>query len=250
VRTVACAIHCRLIQLDCHGFSFYDRWLITTFGLPLTAAVFVLGRWFQKCTRIRWATMSADARVDARVKARRSAVGAGFFCTMLFYPKLSATIFQMLRCRKLGLGIGVLEADYNTQCIDNEQYYSYRMAAFVLVLLVPIGVPLLLLALLLHRGLRLRQQFHLRAESLLATDRISVLDGTAQTESGEAESTYEKLYDTFGFCIDDYRARCYWFEPVDLLRKRKSALQICCSLSIVSGLSQESRAYFMSMFLT
>ena len=39
------------------------------------------------------------------------------------------------------------------------------------------------------------------------------------TSTSLAEFHYQRVHTTFGFCMDDYRAECFWFEPVDLLRK-------------------------------
>ena len=145
----------------------------------------------------------------------------------------------MLRCRRLGPELGVLEADYSVQCVGNAQYDSYRTAALLLVLLVPIGVPAFLLAMLLHHGRRHRRQFleepvHPRGSSLADELVAGQAVPTDDAKPGDDASrlvlchTYEQLRGTFGFCIDDFRPECFWFEPVDLLRKRKPIRPICC----------------------
>jgi hypothetical protein len=200
-----------------------DTRIVSVFGPP-TVAVAAIG--------MRWAWQRLRGSRDA-AEARRAAAAAGFLCTMLLYPSLSSTIFKMLRCRRLGTRLGVLEADYAVVCIGDARYATYRRAALLLVLLVPIGVPALLLALLLRAGRRHRARFR-TGEPLLAG---AVEHGSA------AEHTYAQLHKTFGFCIDDFRPGCYWFEPVDLLRKlaltgllqfaeRGTAVQVLCGCCV------------------
>ena len=61
-------------------------------------------------------------------------------------------IFAVLRCRWLGPeseGPSVLEADYSVSCMTSH-YQHYRTLAAVLVVVIPLGVPLVALAVLLR----------------------------------------------------------------------------------------------------
>ena len=30
---------------------------------------------------------------------------------------------------------------------------------------------------------------------------------------------YSRMRQSFGFCVDDFRPECFWYEPFDMLRK-------------------------------
>jgi hypothetical protein len=225
----------QVFQLECHGVTWFHRWLTTTVLVPAVVAVLVAMRWLMH--RI-WRTDTEREDTDMET-ARQSAVGAGFFATMLLYPKVSASIFTLLRCRKLGSGeeSWVLEADYDIQC-SGTLYTYYKHIAMFLVVLVPVGVPAVLLSLLLLFGRRHRRNF------AGTTDRETMRELLPGAEADTpADYAYSQLYASFSFCIDDFRPGCYWFEPVDLLRKlaltgllqfvhRGTAAQVVCGCSV------------------
>jgi Leucine-rich repeat (LRR) protein len=239
----------RIFRLDCHGVTWYVRWLISVTFLPLVAAMFIFGRWLWQYCR---------GGEERRADAKHEAATATFFVTMVLYPRVSAKIFTLLRCRHLGPSTGplagpaVLEDDYNVDCFAPEYTY-YQAAAYFLVLLVPLGVPIGLLVMLLRAGSR-----HQRAYQALVTaeeddfrlsqrQTLAGVPPTAVVAAGSSEAyVYGQLYSTFGFCTDDYRPGCYWYEPLDLLRKlsltsllqfvaRGSGLQVLCGTAVAVG---------------
>ena len=122
----------------------------SVFGPPALAAAAVGARWAWQ--RLRGGRACAAA-------ARRGAVAAGFFCTMLLYPKLSATIFKMLRCRQLGPDLGVLEADYAVACVGDARYAAYRRAALLLAVMVPVAASIVLTRTVHNETLIVRRRY-------------------------------------------------------------------------------------------
>ena len=201
----------------------------SVFGPPALAAAAVCARW-------AW----QRRRGGGAAEARRAAAASGFFCVMLLYPSLSSTIFKMLRCRALGAGLGVLEADYAVACVGDARYTAYRRAALLLVVLLPVGVPVVLLLLLLRAGRRHRARFSVD-DPLRAT-----LAAAPERGATAAEYAHARLLETFGFCTADFRPGCYWFEPLDLFRKlaltgllqfvdRGTAAQVLCGCCVAVG---------------
>ena len=88
--------------------------------------------------------VDSDSYTTARAEATQSALKALAFVAMLLYPAVSTSIFNALRCRQLGEASSWLEADYTVSCLDR-RYSFYAAAAYVLVVVVPIGFPLILL---------------------------------------------------------------------------------------------------------
>jgi hypothetical protein len=222
----------RIVALECYGYDYYVRWFVGVFAPPFLATIAISMRAMQQ----RW--KGADMGT-----IRQDAAGLGFFTTMLFYPKLSALIFEMVRCRDLGDSLSVLEADSSVHC-TTARYTHYRSGAAVLVIFVPFGVPALLLAMLLHHGRRARERFE-RINQMSATVagdsfRETLAGEPAHTES---EHVFAMVHDRFKFCTADFRVECYWFEPVDLMRKlaltgllqfidRGTALQVLCGCCV------------------
>ena len=135
-----------LVQFDCMGWAWQDKWMLTVVWIPLAA---FLGIGLRSC--YHFSTRNGNAH--------QKAASALFFVVMLLYPQLSERIFSALRCRSLGPGLEVLEVDYAIDCQDRN-YRQYSLFAMILVVLWPIGIPLGLMALLLWEWRRSRKQWY------------------------------------------------------------------------------------------
>jgi hypothetical protein len=81
--------------------------------------------------------------------------------------------------------------------------------ALVMAAVVPIGFPLGLLGALMHQRKRSQERWN---ETENDHERGSLRLSLAEYHQKRAE-------ELFGFCTRDFRAECFWFEPVDMLRK-------------------------------
>jgi hypothetical protein len=117
------------------------------------------------------------------------------------------------RARGLTGRAQVLEADYGVDCLD-PLHRRFEAAAYVLVLLVPLGVPLAALAVLLRAHRAHRTAF------AAGGPRESTADEGAAVAHASAEAyAHARLEAQYGFLVADFRPGCYWFEPLDLFRK-------------------------------
>eukprot|EP01043_Picozoa_sp_COSAG02_P022872 COSAG02_NODE_1203_length_13900_cov_11.040287_7_plen_880_part_00 len=105
----------------------------------------------------------------------------------MLYPGVCQTAFAALRCRDLGPGVSVLEADYNVDCTSSK-YELFRVSAFIAILLVPIGIPV---------GAFLLMRRH--EEKILA---------------GDVDTLRE-----FNVLVGDYEPQFYYWECIELARK-------------------------------
>jgi Leucine-rich repeat (LRR) protein len=252
-----------LVALDCHGFSWYGRWNVAVFGWPILTFSLVI---------IYWAWLRCRAHDSVRkANAFHSATNLAFFFVMLLYPRVSTSIFSALRCRQLGATFSALETDYSISCSFNDRYLRYRTSAIVMVLTWTIGIPLCLLFMLLRHSQRVRLRWEARRSDTPTFDRLKDNFSLNQVGSigsmgseqfqfyGEDDEDDElrentardfhqvQMQTVFAFWVDDYRPECYWFEPVDMLRKlclsgllqfvgRGTAAQVLvgCSVSLLS----------------
>ena len=235
---------------ECYGFTWFDKWRLVVGAVPTTALVGIGMRWAWLWGRdrrrhradqmaaaadggasVEWSVEAVAASSAAAAKRSAECTGLLFFCAMLLYPQISTQILAALRCRDLGPDVSVLEVDYAISCLS-PVYASYERTAVVLVLLWVLGIPLGLLLALLHHWRQSRRRWEATArggagqqlqERLLGQPpprRPAAHDDEVQREPETlVEYNYGRVRLSFGFCVDDYRPGCYWFEPVDMLRK-------------------------------
>jgi hypothetical protein len=172
----------------------------------------------------------------------------------VLYPQLSSHILSALRCRQLGDGLSVLEVDYSVHCGDSS-YQVLRGMAIALVLLWPVGIPLGLL-LLLHRQ-------HRRSRVLWNERQMAAAAGTTTSTPSDDKASLAQFHAArmaglpSACFVQDFRPGCFWYEPVDMLRKlalsgllqfveRGTAAQVVvgCALAFAaSGLHQRLQPY-------
>jgi hypothetical protein len=153
--------------------------------------------------------------------------------------QISSAILSALRCRQLGEDYAVLMADYSVVCssgIDEtvaSDYKKIKVAAVVLTILVPIGVPAVLLLILWQqwrvskeRWLKSEFELHeqMRARMVNSGQLADHLRGSLADEQGAGGSLqvetieeyhYARIQATFGIVVDDFKPQYWWFEPVD-----------------------------------
>eukprot|EP01044_Picomonas_judraskeda_P008206 COSAG03_NODE_923_length_5297_cov_3.031358_2_plen_1443_part_00 len=203
-----------VMRTECWGWSWYDRWMASVVGVPLLGTITVASYYLSRMVKAR--RLDAESRREGHVAAAKDALRALAFLAMFLYPSLSAEIFSALHCRALGPSSSWLEADYEVSCKD-PRYVRYENAAYILTAVVPVGFPLALLAALVHQW---RHSCELWADNEGGDGDDSNAAWSDVTEEQQfAQYHYARVQSLFGFAVEDFRPGCWWFEPVDLLRK-------------------------------
>ena len=96
-------------------------------------------------------------------------------------PECASSVAASGECRRLGPATSVLEVDYSIVCTD-ASFLPMKVLAWILVALVPVGFPLSLLVLLGRRSTQ---------------------------ETADPDGHLRAMY---GFCVDDYRPGCWYYE--------------------------------------
>jgi ABC-type sugar transport system permease subunit len=130
----------------------------------------------------------------------------------MLYPGVCQTAFAALRCRDLGDGVSVLEADYAIEC-ESSKYQLFRVFAMFTILAVPVGIPVG--AFLLMR----KSEEKILAEDLDTLRQFNVLVGD-----------YEPQYH-YWECIELGR-KLILAGFVSILRLLVSRLRACCTFSV------------------
>jgi hypothetical protein len=204
------------VAIDCIVPNFFIVWFCNVFVIPFVLFGLVgIQYWFQRHKK------SIDAKTNART--------AGFLVLFLTYPRVSKHIFEMLVCRQLASKQSVLEANYSISCED-VAYHTFWVVAVVLVVIVPLGVPAWLLLRLRTRMLKHRIEFA----------------GKQHVNTSFYEYNYQRLFRSYEMVIRVYKAKVYYYEPFDWLRKmllggllmllhRGSVLQVFCGTCVSFG---------------
>lgn len=120
----------------------------------------------------------------------------------LIYPSCSNKILATFSCRTLDDGSSTITVDPSVSCQTSE-YTSFTVYAGFMVLIYPIGVPVLY-GMLLYRERNKINPFA-KADKL---DKVA-----------EAMRTQDRSIAYLHFLWQPYRARYYWFEIFELVRK-------------------------------
>ena len=139
--------------------DFHDRLFLTTMA-PVVAMCLLWGTYMVAMRRNRGS--SEAALVNIRQKHRSMAL----LVTFLVYSSVSSVVFQMFACEGLDDGRRYLQADYTIVC-DSPKHRAFQVYAGLMILLYPLGIPILY-AVLLFSNRRLLRDEKGRKQSLAA----------------------------------------------------------------------------------
>ncbi|CAN0506184.1 unnamed protein product, partial [Ectocarpus sp. 12 AP-2014] len=122
--------------------DFHDRLLVSTLG-PLLVAGFLALTY-----RIAIRRNSTAGRAVVK-KIRYKHLTALLLLTFLVYSSVSSTVFQTFACETLD-EIEYLRADYRIRCTD-AKHKAFQVYAGVMIVVYPLGIPLLYANLLFQR---------------------------------------------------------------------------------------------------
>ena len=132
-------------------------------------------------------------------------------------PTASAAIFSVFPCDKLDDGTAWLKADYSISCLpSNEVQASYRSFAVFMIIIYPIGIPLMY-ALLLFR---LRQKLNPKKPTgNLARLKQNRGSFTTWEEQVISEREIDVDLENTIFLWGSYRPCAWWFEIFECVRR-------------------------------
>eukprot|EP00613_Pedinella_sp_CCMP2098_P051162 CAMPEP_0171819638 /NCGR_PEP_ID=MMETSP0992-20121227/2322_1 /TAXON_ID=483369 /ORGANISM="non described non described, Strain CCMP2098" /LENGTH=558 /DNA_ID=CAMNT_0012433939 /DNA_START=1066 /DNA_END=2742 /DNA_ORIENTATION=- len=165
------------------GFDYVDKMMVMTLAPVVVAIPLLVGYW-----------RATDH------KKGQGLFYAFLFLTFLVMSSTSATLFQFLKCHTFEVpGEGsrrYLFRDYSIDC-DSASYQHFRLYAFAMILVYPIGIPALYSTLLFKNK-----------------DLLSNPDSMFR----EQESFYPNVGHIV-FLVDPYQTDFFWFEVMDCVRR-------------------------------
>ena len=168
--------------------NFHGRLLFTTLG-PLVALAYLGATYAFAVVKTRRQPVGASpthvSKEIARERVDTEHTSALLLLSFLVYSSASSSVFRMFACDHLDDGEVYLRADYRILCTDSK-HHALQIYAGIMVLVYPVGIPLVY-AVLLYR-----------LRGVLRTA------GPARTNSPSA-STINTLW-------APYRPSCYFYE--------------------------------------
>ncbi|KAG5179337.1 hypothetical protein JKP88DRAFT_327204 [Tribonema minus] len=168
--------------------NFYGRLLIATLApLLITALIFTPRFYLWIISRERHAVAPKLRQVVTRD------VNAFLVFTFLIFSGVSLTVFQTFGCDKLKYtGKSYLRVDYSLECGDDEGLHSkISMYAAFMIVVYPVGIPVLYASILWRAAMRQRDRTQLPS----------------------------RLASASSFLWRSYKGRAYYWEPVECLRR-------------------------------
>ena len=213
-----------IIRLDCWDVGgFYGKLVTNLVVVPVfvMSVCYFLYKGQRRTIAFVIKAGGADdtAYESANVKLRQNLLFGAF----LLYPGITSTLFRVPQCRSIGSD-WFHEDDFRVPC-DEEQFITVVIVSIMMIILVPIGVPVLLL-------------FYMNKKK-------NELGGVQMTALGGSKLCADDLDDDddrYGFLVRDLKPEFWYYEIVTYARKLSLG-----GLSIVVGRGTMAQAYFVGV---
>ncbi len=191
----------QFLPVACLGDFDYFNELITISLFPILMAFILVGL-YALVIKFKGVT-----DVESRVTARVLFFEVFFLVTYITYPLVSVKTFKVFDCVNVfdaddsSISLSYLRIDYSISC-SSERYNHLVIFASFMIVLIPLGIPLLYFF-LVHR----------------ARSSINPLPSWPAAQGIEARSTKVALM-PYKFLFEVYKPHLWWWEPFQCLRRQ------------------------------
>ena len=189
-----------VLGIECLGLNgFHTQWVTQVVAFPLGLAAVALG------------IFAVERLRSSRDTARKHLAGNIFFVTFLCYPRVCQTSFNAWICRRVLSDLSVLVADDRVAC-ESSVHVTFQWLSLLVLIVIALGVPVATMIILyrerkaqpaVNKSLKLRT-----AEALAITP-----------EQAEFAVNDIRLGSSYGFLVDAFRPKYFYWESMDMLRK-------------------------------
>jgi hypothetical protein len=196
-------------NLDClYKTNYYSALMYATIG-PFVLIALVLLSFLMKKLWLR----NTFAPYPMK-QLRRDVLTATLMISFFIFSPTSITIFQCFTCEHFDDGSNMLVADYSVDCEAPEHTFFVAYAS-VMVLIYPVGIPLMYFYLLFyyHDMVNPSRRLVVRDEERHLVDRRII-----QAEKIKLRETYEEIQH-ISFLFENYSPKRWYFEVLDCIRR-------------------------------
>eukprot|EP01045_Picozoa_sp_COSAG04_P005276 COSAG04_NODE_242_length_19007_cov_3.089433_8_plen_1575_part_00 len=213
----------RVVMLDCWDIGGFYGKIVTNIVVVPTFLVSVCYLIYMSQKRTLTAVIAAGGADTSGLHALKVKLKQNLFVGIfLVYPTVTTTLFRVPQCEEFGEE-SFHEDDYTIDCNTTKFALTIAFAAFV-ILLIPIGVPVVFTLLML------------RAKQANG----GIVNETALGGAKLASDDADDESDTYGFLIKDYRPQYWYHEIVTYFRKLMLG-----GISVVMGRGSIAQTYFV-----
>jgi len=189
-----------VLGLECLGLDdFHTKWLTQVVLFPLGLTAMALG------------VFEVERRRSSSDTARKHLAGNVFFIVFVCYPRVCQVSFNAWICRRVLPDLRILVADDRVAC-ENGTHVIYQALSLFVLVLVALGVPVAAMIVLYRE----RNAQPTVAESL----KLRAAEALAITlEEAEFAVNEIRLGSSYGFLVDAFKPKFFYWESMDMLRK-------------------------------
>jgi hypothetical protein len=185
-------------------FSSTHYTLLLSYTLaPLSVSAFLISWYF----RLR-------ERTDGKSVTRRNKLFELFLAlTFLLLPSVSVRIFTTFACQDFDDWSSFLKADFSLDCLSS-QYSIFSVYAGLMIVVYPVGVPLLYFFLLFRKRKLLEAGQVEREKEIQITTALE--EALVKRDENEGKDPALKA---LSFLYESYKPKYWWFEIFETMRK-------------------------------
>eukprot|EP01046_Picozoa_sp_COSAG06_P039020 COSAG06_NODE_4562_length_4142_cov_30.248330_1_plen_913_part_10 len=189
-----------VLGVQCLGLDgFHTQWLTQVVLFPLGLTATALG------------VFVVERRRSSLDNARKHLAGNLFFIVFVCYPRVCQVSFNAWICRRVLPNLRVLVADDRVAC-ENGAHVIYQGLSLVVIVVIALGVPVVALMVLYRE----RQAQPTIPDSL----KLRAAESLAITpEEAEFAVNDIRLGSSYGFLVDAFKPKFFYWESIDMLRK-------------------------------
>jgi hypothetical protein len=186
-------------------FSSTHYTLLLSYTLaPLSVSAFLVSWYF----RLR-------ERTDGKSVTRRNKLFELFLAlTFLLLPSVSVRIFTTFACRDFDNGSSFLKADFSLDCLSS-QYSIFSVYAGLMIVVYPVGIPLLYFF-LLFRKRKLLMAGQVEREKEEGRRKGLLEEALVKRDENEGK---DPALEALSFLYESYEPKYWWFEIFETMRK-------------------------------
>jgi predicted outer membrane repeat protein len=191
--------------------SFYQTLLFTT----LSPYLLVLIVSFLICARAIIAKrMNAKHPSYSWKTAITHIFSVGLYISYIALIPVSNIIFELFSCQEFDDGSRFLVADYSVDC-NTDTYRSYLIYGAIMILLYPVGIPLIYAILLVSNQKHVNPSWRLVVEG---KEKKVISEKVLQREKMKIRRTYDDIRN-ISFLFDNYKPKRWYFEIFECFRR-------------------------------
>jgi hypothetical protein len=200
------------VNFECiYKRNFYDKLVESTLGPFIIMGLVVTVLFIRQFIAFRLNNANPSYTYD---QFRKESIFCALLLSFIVFSPVSIKVFQTFACENFDDGSSRMIADYTVHCSGSE-YNFYTVYAIIMVLIYPLGVPLMYFTLLYLNRDRVNPPSRLVVRD---AEKDLVSNSIIQQEKMKLRNSYEDIF-IISFLYMTYEPQRWYFEILDCFRR-------------------------------